>query len=119
MPADDYWIQRWTALVRKVLRRRAPTRRTLGRKQRNAQTRAAFSADVARFLEEAASPGAVSSSPGASQPRTTSSGAPVDVHMSLAKVEPRAVASASPPHPVADNACALREIAAARYALER
>ena len=113
MPADDYWIQRWTALVRKVLRRRAPTRRTLGRKQRDAQTRAAISADVARFLEEAASPGAVSSSPGASQPRTTSSGAPVDVHMSLAKVEPRAVASASPPHPVAENAAALREIAAA------
>ena len=104
MPADDYWIQRWTALVRKVLRRRAPTRRTLGRKQRDAQTRAAISADVARFLEEAASPGAVSSSPGASQPRTTSSGAPVDVHMSLAH---------GPPHPDADNAAALREIAAA------
>ena len=43
----------------------------------------------------------------------TSSGAPVDVHMSLAEVEPRAVASASPPHPDADNAGALREIAAA------
>ena len=113
MPADDYWIQRWTALVRKVLRRRAPTRRTLGRKQRDAQTRAAISADVARFLEEAASPGAVSSSPGASQPRTTSSGAPVDVHMSLAEVEPRSVASESQPHLDAENAAALREIAAA------
>ena len=33
--------------------------------------------------------------------------------MSLAEVEPRAVASESPPHPDADNAGALREIAAA------
>ena len=33
--------------------------------------------------------------------------------MSLAEVEPRAVASESPPHPDADNAAALREIAAA------
>ena len=33
--------------------------------------------------------------------------------MSLAQVEPRAVASESPPHPDADNAAALREIAAA------
>ena len=37
--------------------------------------------------------GAVSSSPGASQPRTTSSGAPADVHMPLREVEPRSVAS--------------------------
>ena len=50
MPGDDYWIQRWTALVRKVLRWRAPTRRTLSRKRRDAATRAAISADVARFL---------------------------------------------------------------------
>ena len=57
--------------------------------------------------------GAVSSSPGASQPRTTSSGALVVVHMSLAEVEPRSVASESPPHPDAENAAALREIAAA------
>ena len=33
--------------------------------------------------------------------------------MSVAEVEPRAVASESPPHPDADNAAALREIAAA------
>ena len=57
--------------------------------------------------------GAVSSSPGASQPRTTSSGAPADVHMSLREVEPRSVASESPPHPDAENAAAFREIAAA------
>ena len=50
MPGDDYWIQRWTALVHKVLRWRAPTRRTLSRKRRDAATRAAISADVARFL---------------------------------------------------------------------
>ena len=50
MPCDDYWIQRWTALVRKVLRWRAPTRRTLSRKRRDAATRAAISADVASFL---------------------------------------------------------------------
>ena len=50
MPCDDYWVQRWTALVRKVLRWRAPTRRTLSRKRRDAETRAAISADVARFL---------------------------------------------------------------------
>ena len=37
--------------------------------------------------------GAVSSSPGASQPRTTSSGAAADVHMSLREVGPRSVAS--------------------------
>ena len=49
MTCDDYWIQRWTALVRKVLRWRAPTRSSL-RKQRDAGTRAAISADVARSL---------------------------------------------------------------------
>ena len=43
----------------------------------------------------------------------TSSGAPVDVHMSLAEVEPRSVASASPPHLDAENAAAFREMAAA------
>ena len=37
--------------------------------------------------------GAVSCSPGASQPRATSRGAPADVHMSLREVEPRSIAS--------------------------
>ena len=50
MPCDDYWNQRWKALVRQVLGLRAPTRRTLPRKERDAATRAAISADVARFL---------------------------------------------------------------------
>ena len=43
-------LQRCTALARKVLRCRVPTRSTLSEKQRDAGTRAAISADVARFL---------------------------------------------------------------------
>ena len=50
MPGDDYWIQLWTALVRKVLRWRAPTRKGISRKRRDGETRAAISADVTRFL---------------------------------------------------------------------
>ena len=40
-------------------------------------------------------------------------GAPAVVHMSLREVEPRSVASESPPHPDTENAAAFREIAAA------
>ena len=56
MPCPEWWIQRWTALVRKVLGWRAPIRRggrILSRKRRERETRAAISADVTRFLEEA------------------------------------------------------------------
>ena len=56
MPCPEWWIQRWTALVRKVLGRRAPTRRggrKVSRKRRERETRAAISADVTKFLEEA------------------------------------------------------------------
>ena len=56
MPCHEWWIQRWTALVRKVLGRRAPIRRggrKVSRKRRERETRAAISADVTKFLEEA------------------------------------------------------------------
>ena len=56
MPCHESWIQRWIALVRKALGWRAPTRRggrILSRKRRERETRAAISADVTRFREEA------------------------------------------------------------------
>ena len=49
----------------------------------------------------------------AAHPRQSSAEQPAVVHMSPLEVEPRSVASASPPHPDAENAAAFREIAAA------
>ncbi|MDA8583251.1 hypothetical protein N9L68_03435 [bacterium] len=52
--SPEWWIQSWTALVRKALGWRAPTRRgRIARGRRDNLTRAAIAADVARFLEEA------------------------------------------------------------------
>ena len=49
----------------------------------------------------------------AAHPRQSSAEQPAVVHMSPLEVEPRSVASESPPHPDAENAAAFREIAAA------
>ena len=53
MPCDDYWIQRWAALVRRLLRWRAPTRRGQGKRKAAQRTRRQLLEAVAELLEGA------------------------------------------------------------------
>ena len=53
MPCDDYWIQRWTALVRRLLRWRAPTRRGQGKRKAAQRARRQLLEAIAEFLEGA------------------------------------------------------------------